>query len=253
MKRWTSALALWLVISLLLSACGTSAPGPRTKVLIGTSASFPPFESMSDDRQTIIGFDIDLMKAIAAKSNLDVGFTSAPYESLLTGVADCTYDGGIAAIVIDDNLKSKMSFSNPYFAVGQVVVVKKGNPTITGRETLAGQTVGVQAGSPGASEVEKIAGAQARVYPAIDQAFNELINGLIDAVVADNALALNYAGVRANNLRIVGDTFAGSGYGIAVCNQRPELLQKINTGLAAVRADGTLDRLTQQWIINGGR
>jgi ABC-type amino acid transport substrate-binding protein len=252
-KRWTSVLALVLVISLLLSACGAITPAARTKVFIVTSASYPPFESMSNDRQTIIGFDIDLMKAIAAKSNLDVEFTSIPYASLLTGVANCTYDAGIAAITLDDDLKAQMSFSDPYFAAGQVVVVKKGNPNITGRETLAGRTIGVQAGSPGASELGKIAGVQAKVYPTADQAFDELINGLIDAVVADNALALNYAGVRANKLMIVGDTFASNGYAIAVCNQRPELLQKINAGLAAVRTDGTLNRLTQQWIIGGGR
>jgi polar amino acid transport system substrate-binding protein len=252
-------LALWLLISLPLGACslGTpsapSASSARTKVVVATSASYPPFEFMTDNRQSIIGFDIDLMKAIAAKSGLDVEFTNLPYEAVLAGVADCTYTAGIAAIAVDDNLKSQMSFSDPYFTVGQVVVVKQGNPTITSRETLVGQTVGVQAGSAGASELKKISGARPKVYPAADQAFDELINGLIDAVVADNAQALGYIGVRANGLKIVGDAFAGSNYGIAVCGQHPELLQKINAGLAAVRADGTLDKLTQEWIVGGGR
>jgi len=245
-KQWTRPWATWLVIGFFLSACGAS--GPRIKALVGTSASFPPFESVTQDRRTLIGFDIDLMKAIAAKSNLEVEFINVGYEPLLAGIADCTYDAGIAAIPVDDNLKSRMSFSDPYYTVGQVIVVKKGNPTITGRETLAGQTVGVQANTPGAAEVAKIPGAQAQTFPAIDQAFNELISGLLDAVVADNAVALSYTSVPATNLKIVGDPLAASNYAIGVCGQRAELLQRINAGLAAVRADGTLGRLTQLWI-----
>jgi polar amino acid transport system substrate-binding protein len=242
---------VWLVISFGAAACGS--PGPRTKVLIGTSAGFPPFETLGPDRRTLIGFDIDLMKAIAAKSNLEVEFTTVPYAPLLAGIANCTYDAGIAAITVDDTLKSQMSFSDPYFAVGQLIVVKKGNPTIAGRETLAGQSVGVQANTAGAAEVAKIPGAQAKTYPVIDQAFDELISGLLDAVVADNAVALSYTGVPATNLKIVGEPLAASNYAVAVCSQRAELLTRINAGLAAVRADGTLGRLTQQWITNGGR
>jgi polar amino acid transport system substrate-binding protein len=252
-KRWTHPWAIWLVISLFAAACGASLPGPRTKVLVGTTPSFPPFETVDQGRRNIIGFDIDLMKAVAARSNLEVEFTSVGYESLLAGIADCTYEVGISAITIDDALQSRMQFSNPYFVVGQVVVVKQGNPTITRLEALAGQTVGVQAGTAGAAEVAKIPGAQAQVYPVIDQAFNELINGLLDAVVADNTVALSYTSVPATNLKIVGEPFAASNYGIAVCNRRTDLLKRINLGLAAVRADGTLDRLTRQWIISGGR
>jgi polar amino acid transport system substrate-binding protein len=250
-KQWTCTWAMWLVISFFLAACG--APGPRTKALVGTSASFPPFESVAQDRRSLIGFDIDLMKAIAAKSNLEVEFVNVGYEPLLAGIANCTYDVGIAAIPVDDTLKSRMSFSDPYFTVGQVIVVKKGNPTIASREALAGQTVGVQANTTGAAEVAKIPGAQARTFPAIDQAFNELISGLLDAVVADNAVAPSYTNIPANNLKIVGEPFAASNYAIGVCSQRVELLQRINAGLAAVRADGTLSRLTQQWITGGKR
>ena len=253
MKRWTRPWAIWLVISLFVAACGAGLPGARTKVLVGTTPSYPPFETVDSSQRSIIGFDIDLMKAIAARTNLEVEFTSVGYEPLLAGVADCTYEVAISAITIDDNLQSQMQFSNPYFVAGQVVVVKKGNPTITRLETLAGQTVGVQAGTAAVAEVAKIPGAQAKVYPVIDQAFGELIGGLLDAVVADNTVALSYTGVPATNLKIVGEPFASSNYGIAVCNRRADLLKKINLGLAAVRADGTLDRLTRQWIVSGGR
>jgi len=250
-KRWTRTWASWVVISFFLAAC--AAPRPQIKAVVGTSASFPPFESVSPDQRSLVGFDIDLMKAIAARSNIEVELTNMPYEPLLAGIAKCTYDAGIAAIEVDDNLKTRMSFSDPYFEVGQVIVVKQGNPTITERETLTGQTVGVQANSTGAAEVDKIPGAQAKIYPAIDQAFDQLIGGLVDAVVADNAVALSYVGVPANNLKIVGKPFATRHYAIAVCSQRTELLQRINSGLAAVRADGTLSRLTQQWITSSSR
>jgi polar amino acid transport system substrate-binding protein len=252
--RKTRARALWLVITLLLAGCGAGTPvGPRSRVHIGTSPSFPPFETLPDDQESFIGFDIDLMRAIAAKTNLEVVYTSVPYKALLTGIADCTYDGGIAAITMDDTLKAQMSFSDPYFSVGQVIVVKQGNPRITGRETLAGQKVGVQMDTPAAREVARIAGVQALPYPAVNQAFADLIAGLIDAVVIDNTVAQSYTSVRANNLKVAGGAIAYSSYRIAICSQRADLLQRINAGLATVQADGTLERLRRQWILGDGR
>lgn len=249
MKRLSVVVVCVLILSALLAACGgTAAP---TKIKIGTDATFPPFETVDEKTKEITGFDVDLIKAVAAKVGLEVEIVNVGFDPLLAGIAQCQYDGGIAAITITDERKQQMSFSNPYFDAGQVVVVKKDNADIKGKGDLGGKTVGSQIGTTGAIEIEKIAGAKLKTYDSFDLAFQDLINGQIDAVVADNPLSLGYVGKNADKLKIVGDVFTSESYGVAICNKKADLVQKINQGIAAVKQDGTLDKLIQKWIVAG--
>lgn len=246
MKRFSAALVVVMIAGLTLSACGGSAGAAKIK--IGTDAAFPPFELVDEKTKELTGFDVDLMKAVAAKVGIEVEFINVGFDPLLAGIAQCQYDGGIAAITITDERKQQMLFSDPYFDAGQVVVVKKDNADIQGKANLSGKTVGSQIGTTGAIETEKIAGAKLKTYDTFDLAFQDLINGQIDAVIADNPLALGYVGKNADKLKIVGEMFTSESYGIAVCNKKADLVQKLNQGIAAVKADGTLDKLIQKWI-----
>jgi polar amino acid transport system substrate-binding protein len=223
------------------------------KVVIGSDASYPPFESMDYDNRKMVGLDVDLMNAIAARVGLDVEYTNVTYNQLLGGIAQCQYDGGISAITISDELKQQMNFSDPYYNSSLVVVVKKGNVTIAGPDRLAGMTVGSRSGTPGETEIQKIQGAQYNPYDNFDLAYEDLIAGMLDAVVSDKAMALSYVNIKAANLKVVGDEFAVENYGIAVCNKNAELLNRVNLGLASVKADGTLDRLFEKWITNASK
>jgi polar amino acid transport system substrate-binding protein len=255
----TNLLVVLASIGVLLAACtvkSTSTQTPITpgtgnnpaKIRIGVDASFPPFETTGTGQNKLTGFDIELMKAIATRAGLDIEFTNVGMNQLLTGVLRCSLDGGISAITISDQLKKQMAFSNPYLTVAQVIVVKKGNISINSRDQLSGMIVGVQAGSPSVKELNKIPGAQVNSYPTLYLAFQELITGNIDAVITNKQRALIYTVIPANNLKIIDEEFGSESYGVAVCNKNPDLLKKINEGLAAVKADGTLDKLTKKWI-----
>jgi polar amino acid transport system substrate-binding protein len=221
---------------------------PPMKIRVGVEIPLAPFVVVDANKKEVTGFDVELMKAIAAKVNLDVEFSKVAKDQILTAILNCDYDAGISAISITDELKTQMAFSEPYLMVGQVLVVKKGNITITGRDQLAGMTVGTQASAPSAAEVQHISGAQAELYPTFDVAFQNLIAGYIDAVIADKRDALSFTGIPANNLKVVGEEFAPESYGIAVCKQNTDLLKRINEGLAAVKAEGTLNKLTEKWL-----
>jgi ABC-type amino acid transport substrate-binding protein len=235
-------------IILALVSCTPKAP--LQKIVIGTDATFPPFEMLNSDKRQITGFDIDLMNAIAAKARLEVTFAPMGYDQLLNEIAQCQVDGAISAISISDDLKQQMDFSEPYFAVGQVVVVKSGNALISSREDLGGLAVGIQANSASAREVASIPGVQMKTYPSFSLAYQDLINGMLDAVISDKILALSYTGQPANNLQIVGDEFAVENLAIAMCKNKPDLLKKINDGLAAVTSSGAYDKLVQKWLKN---
>jgi ABC-type amino acid transport substrate-binding protein len=264
MKRISFILVTLLWISTSLTACIGStgravtpaatdkglAPG---QIKIGTDATLAPFETLEMSNNTLGGFDIELIKAVAGKAGLDIVFFNVPSNIVLAGVAQCRYDLGISTIPITDQLSQYMLFSTPYYSAGHVVVVKKGNIFISGREKLAGMTVGVANGSTAATEILNIPGAIAKVYDNSSLAFQDLINGYIDAVIEDLPHALGYVNIKANNLKIVGEAFAEVQFGIAVCKKRPDLLQKINDGLAAIDSEGVSAKLAKKWNLYNGQ
>jgi len=233
-----------------LATDSSASPDQKRSYRIGVEANFPQFAVYDASKRQLSGYDIELMKAVAVKAGLDVEYANVGSNLLLTGVLNCDYDAGISAIAITDQLREQMVFSEPYLTVAQVIVVKKGNIVITGRDSLAGMTVGVLNGSPSASGIQNIPNVEALQYPMLDQAFKDLIKGNIDAVVASRPSAVSYTSIPANKLKIVSDEFGTEDYGIAICPQDAELAQKINDGLAAIKADGTLDKLTRNWLKN---
>jgi polar amino acid transport system substrate-binding protein len=244
----------WCVlIGLLLVAIVAMLPGCSqggAKIRIATDATWPPFEYVNEDTMEIEGFDIDLMTAIAEKENLDIEFINVAWDPLLAGVAQCQYDAAISSITILPERAEQMLFSNPYFAAGQIVTVRIDNTDVASKDDLGGKVVGAQIGTTGSFEIEKIAGATLKTYDDIGLAFQDLMNGQIDAVIADNPLALEYVGKNSDKLKTAGEAFTSEFYGIAVCKDNPELLAKINSGLAAVIDEGLIEELIAKWLGN---
>jgi polar amino acid transport system substrate-binding protein len=74
------------------------------------------------------------------------------------------------------------------------------------------------------------------------------MNGKIDAVVSDNTIASIYVANYPDKLKIAGEPFTQENYGIAVAKNKPELLEKINAGLEAVKSEGLIEELTLKWL-----
>jgi polar amino acid transport system substrate-binding protein len=245
MKRlfWYVLIGL-ILCSLVLSGCGPK----TTKVRIATDATWPPFESVNEQTKEIEGFDIDLMTAIAEKAGLEIEFMNVAWDPLLAGMAQCTYDAAISAMTITEERKKQFLFSDPYFFAGQIVTVRIDNTEIASKHDLPGKVVGAQIGTTGSFEVEKIGGATLKTYDDIGLAYQDLMNGQIDAVVADNPLALGYVGENPDKLKTVGEVFTDENYGIAVCKTKADLLAKINAGLKAVKEEGLIEQLVEKWL-----
>lgn len=233
-----------MLVSTLLTACSSNTP---TKIRVATDATWPPFEYVNDQTKQIEGFDIDLFKAIAEKEGLELEFVNVGFDPLLAGMAQGTYDAAISSITITDSRQKDMLFSDPYYAAGQIIVVRKDNTTITGISSLSGN-VGAQIGTTGAMEVEKVAAAKLKTYDDIGLAFQDLINGQIDAVVSDNWLSLGYVAKNSGVLKTTGEMFTSENYGIAVAKGKTDLLAKINDGLAKFKKEGGIETLSKKWI-----
>ena len=266
MKRASSLLVSVLVLlSFVLAACqpaATSEPvvtnqpaanssvstPEKTTIRVATEASYPPFETVDENTKDLVGFDIDMMKAIAEKANLNVEFLNTPFDPLLAGIAQCQFDAAISAITITEDRAKHMAFSDPYINAGQILTVQIGNNSVTTVDDLKGKTVGAQLGTTGAIEANKIEGATVKTYDTVDLAFLDLANGQMDAVIVDYPTTLNYVNKFSDKIKTVGDVFTDESYGIAVCKDNTELLGKINKALDELKADGTIKQLEAKWL-----
>ena len=145
---WLLLLSL-LMVGTLLPACS----GGSSALTVATDAPGPPFEYVATDTNEIVGFDIDVIKMVADKADLDIEIINVAWDPLLAGIAQGTYDMAISSITITEDRKKEMLFSDPYFPAGQIVIVRKDETAIAGHESLAG-LVGAQIGTTGAFEVE---------------------------------------------------------------------------------------------------
>lgn len=245
--RGTKLLLVFLVLVMaasFLTGCGASG---AKKVVVATDATWAPFEFVDEKSKDLIGFDIDLMKAIAKEGGFEVTFQNVPFDPLLAGMASGQYDAAISSITITDDRKKTMLFSDPYYSAGQLVVVQNANTSIKAKEDMKGKKVGAQQATTGAIEAEKL-GATLKQYDDIGSAYLDLVNGQVEAVVADNPVAMGYLAKYKGKLKAVGQPFTDEQYGIAVKKGNEKLLADINRGLKAAKDKGLIKEYDTKWM-----
>jgi len=220
----------------------------KIKIKVGTNAEYPPFEYV-DESGNIVGFDVDLIKALAERAGFEVELVNTKWDGIFTALAAGEFDAVCSAATITDERKQTVDFSDPYFNAGQSVAVLESNTEIKGVEDLKGKRIGVQLGTTGDIEASKIEGAEVKRYEEITLAFQALANGDVDAVVNDAPTSADI--IKANpeiKAKIVGEPFTNEFYGIAVNKNKPEILNALNKALAEIKADGTYDQIYKKWF-----
>jgi polar amino acid transport system substrate-binding protein len=234
-----------LIASCILPACNQA---PQSKLTVACDATWPPFEIVNEQTKELDGFGPELMRAVAAKAGLDIELVNVGFDSLLAGVSQCQYDMAVSSITITEERKKTILFSDPYYAAGQIVTVRKDNTSIKSKDDLAGKTVGGQIGTTGIIEAGKIPGAKVKTFDEVGLAFQALINGQIDAVIADNPIAAGYVNKSSDKLMTAGPVFTDEYFGIAICKKNASLVPKVNAALKALKDEGYIDSLSKKWI-----
>lgn len=267
MKR----LALWLVTVFtltLVAACGQGASTGGTvasgtnglpdfkgrQIVVGTDATYPPFESVDEKTNEIAGFDVDLMNEIGKLINIKPQFKNADFKTIFTALQAKQFDAVMSASTITEERKKIIAFSDPYIEVGQLVVVNVANTNIKSYTDLANVTVGVQTGTTGEEATKsqaKVPDDKIKRYDTIDLAFADLANNSIDAVVADSPTVGNYIAQPqySDKLKVVGEPFTTESYGIAVNQSDTELLNGINAALKQIKGTNTIQQLKDKYKI----
>jgi polar amino acid transport system substrate-binding protein len=250
--------------TLVLAACGKKeeapapapvaaapAPAPAKVYVVGTDAAYAPFESQNEKGE-IVGFDIEVVQAAAAKAGIQVKFVNTPWEGIFNTLQQGDRDMIVSAVTITDERKQTMDFSDPYFDAAQLIAVKE-TSKVAKFADLKKLKVGVQTGTTGDEAVTKLLGKAStniKRFESTPLALKELEAGGVDAVVADNGVIANYV---ANNpggkFKTVSDKeFVPEQYGIAFKKGNTELQAKMNQGLAAIKADGSYAQIHAKYF-----
>lgn len=223
-------------------------------VNVGTNAEFPPFEYIGDDGEPD-GFDMAVIKAIGEAEGFDVKITNMEFKSLIASLSTGSLDAVIAGMTVTEERQQSVDFSDSYYTATQCIVIPK-DSDITSLADLNGKKVAVQEGTTGdilctpAEDNDVITDENTEVqrFKKGTDAVVALNNGGVDAVVIDKNPAENFVANNADTLTMIEDDTSTEEYAIAVGKGNTELLEKINSGLAKIKEDGTFDALVAEYI-----
>ncbi|MBP2170578.1 arginine transport system substrate-binding protein [Erwinia toletana] len=238
-----------VLLAALLASVAFSASAAE-KIRFAASATYPPFESLDSNNQ-IVGFDIDLAKALCQQMQAECSFTNNPFDSLIPALKFRRYDAVISGMDITPERSKQVAFTQPYYANSAVVIAQKGK--FSSIEDLKGKRVGMENGTTHQKFLQdKHPDVTAVAYDSYQNAILDLKNGRLDGVFGDTAVVNEW--LKSNpNLATVGNhvtdaQYFGAGLGIAVRPDNKALLEKLNSALTAIKADGTYQKISDRWF-----
>lgn len=229
-------------------------------IKVGTDATYAPAEFLDTDGKTVVGFDIDLFNAVAAKLGLEAQYEPAPFDAILPGISSGKYEIGVSSFTINDERKQTVNMVS-YFSAGTQWATKAGNPSGINPDDACGKKVAVQVGTVQLDDITARskactdAGKPAITidqYQAQSDATAAVISGKDDAMLADSPVGA-YAVKQSNNqLELLGDIYESAPYGYAVAKDQAEFAAVLQEALAAIVADGTYEKVLAEWGVEAG-
>ena len=249
MKKKILSIALVTVLAVtMLCGCGKKEAGMTVNegvLTMATNAYFPPYEYYEGD--TIVGIDADIAKAVADKLGLELKIEDMEFDSIITAVQTGKVDMGLAGMTVTDERKKSVNFSDTYATGIQVVIVTE-DSDIASVDDLSGKKIGVQLSTTGDIYASDDYGEEnIEKYNKGADAVMALKQGKVDAVIIDNEPAKNF--VAANDgLKILDTEYVTEDYAACINKENAELLDAVNGALAELKADGTLQKIIDQYI-----
>jgi len=222
------------------------------KIIVGLDATFAPM-GFTDKDDNIVGFDVDLAKAVGEKLGVEVEFKSIDWDAKYTELdaknIDCIWNGMSAT----PERAEKLSLSKEYFNNKIVVMTLKDDVKVDKAEDLANYNIGIQADS---SALEAVKGNKAydsfkdkiKEYKSYDDAITDMQAGRMDCVIIDEVLG-NYKNTKMDNaLKECKFDFGDDFYAIGFRKDDTELTSKVNDALQELIDEGEAAKISKKWF-----
>jgi ABC-type amino acid transport substrate-binding protein len=217
---------------------------------VGLDPSFPPFE-MLDEEGKVIGFDVDLARAMASTWGMDVQVVALGFDSLLDAVVAGKVDSVVSAMPYDPRATRDYAYSSPYFEAGVRLAVREDSP-IGGVEDLAGRVVAVEWGSMGDMVGRRLQrediDLELAPYAGPDEAVAALLDDpSVNALLVDNVTLRQEQGAGAA-IKAVGPALESNPYVIVLPLTATSLKEHVEQALATISDTGQMEELEDTWF-----
>jgi len=216
---------------------------------VATEGTYRPFSYHQDGSGDLVGYDVEVVKAVADKLGLDVMFRETQWDAIFAGLNAGRFDIIANQVSINDERKDKYLLSDPYTISPGVLVVAADDDEITSFDDLKGRTT-AQSLTSNWYEVAKSFGAKVEAVEGWAQAVSLIEDGRVDATVNDKLTLLDYQKERGGDagLKIAAELDDPSRNAFALAKDNPELLDDIDAALQELREDGTLARIGEKYF-----
>ena len=223
----------------------------KGELVLGLDDSFPPMGFRGDGGE-IVGFDIDLAREVADRMGVELRLQPIDWDSKVLDLNSRDIDVIWNGLTITEERQEQITFSKPYIANRQIVIVQAGSGIET-KADLDGAVVGLQLGSSAQTAVE----AEPAVLDSFDelaryqdnvQALLDLEVGRVDAVVVDEILGRYYISQKPGVFAVAEESFAEEEYGIGFRLGEQAFRDRVDTIMDEMVADGTAAEISRSWF-----
>ncbi|WP_454793722.1 ABC transporter permease subunit [Mycolicibacterium lutetiense] len=237
----------------MMAACGAKAgntdePLKSAGVLrVGTEGVYSPFSYHDPATGQLVGYDVDVARAVGDKLGVRVEFVETPWDSIFAALEANRFDVVANEVTITPERQAKYDLSQPYSVGEGVIVTRADDDSIKTLADLKGKVAAENATSNW-SEIARKAGARVEAVEGFTQAIKLLNQGRVDVVVNDSIAVYAYlAETNDTSVKIAGTVGAKSEQGFAA-RKDSGFLPELNTALDELRADGTLATISQRYL-----
>jgi ABC-type amino acid transport substrate-binding protein len=240
---------LILLMAALIPGCSsTQKPSrPFDLVVVGSDPNYPPFEAPDSVSGAITGFDIELISLIAQANRWRHESVSLPYEQLLPALMRGDIDIIASAMPMDPDAHRDVAFSDPYYLVSRVLVLRAADSMITGLEDLPTGSIGVVSGMNLSSISRRVRNTSIYLRSDVARALSELADGTLAALIADYPFARVLLATR-TDLRMCSASLGYEYYVFTMRSADSLRLRSMNDALAGLLGGYTYEQLHQEWF-----
>ena len=257
--RMMKRIAIALLVALAAVSVFAQAKLPDLKgrtIRAVTENAFTPLNFVDPKTGKAVGWEYDAVNEIGKRLNAKIAWSTCSWDTMIQAVRDGQYDVGMDGISITDERKKQVDFSDSYMVSQQFMLVRKGENRFTNASEFAANPkllIGSQAGTTnfyvavynvldGKEDNPRI-----KLFETFGATVQALIAGDVDCVLMDSASSRGYIGANPDKLKLLGEALGTEYYGF-IFKPGSDLVAPFNAAIAALKSDGTLDKLTTKWF-----
>jgi polar amino acid transport system substrate-binding protein len=226
------------------------------EVVVATENAYPPLQFL-DASGAAVGWEYDAMAEIAERLNMTVTYQNISWDAMIAAVSEGQFDLGMTGITIRDDRREMVDFSEPYMTSQMLMMVRGDEERFTDAAGFAADPDLLMAAQPGTTPFyvgvyDVLDGDEANPrilkFETFGAGLEALRAGDVDLVLSDSTAANGYVSASDGALKIIGEPLGTEQFGF-IFPRGSDLVGPINAAIAAMEADGTLDRLNTRWFL----